>query len=151
MTTFVLTVIGGVLIFAVGQILLKSVIEPAQELKKSLGTVSSTLLFHQAHLTNAAFNKEIALEIQSNSAEILSKSGIIIGYRFIRLIFGLPSISNIRIASRELNGLSYGMRKESKEFENSSYYNGKKTNFAVENTKAIKKIGELLNIQTTYK
>jgi len=50
MTTFVLTVLGGVLIFILGQILLKMVIEPVQKLKKSLGTVSNTLLLHPSEI-----------------------------------------------------------------------------------------------------
>jgi len=101
-------------------------------------------------LTNATFNREIAFEIKSKSAEILSKSGVVLGYGFVHKIFGLPSMSSIRKASRELNGISYGMREESKAFEDSPTYKAEKTNFAMENTKAIKEVGKLLNIQTTY-
>ena len=150
MTNFILTVLGGVLIFVVGQILLKLVIEPAQELKKSLGAVSNILLLHQAQLINAAFNREIAFEIKSKSVEILSKSSVVLGYRLIRKILGLPSKSNILLACRELNHVSYGMREESKAYEDSSAYNAKKTDFAMENTKAIIKVGKLLELHTTY-
>ena len=150
MATFLLTILGGVSIFIVGQILMKLIIEPAQELKKSLGTVSNTLLLHQAQLTNAAFNKEIAFQIKSISAEILSKSGVLLGYDFVHKLFDLPSKANILMASRELNQISYGMREESKAYEDSPDYNAEKSNFAMENTKAIIEVGKLLNLQTTY-
>ncbi|SEA12148.1 hypothetical protein SAMN05660420_01282 [Desulfuromusa kysingii] len=150
MITFALTVLGGVLIFATGQILLKLVIEPAQELKKSLGSVSNKLLLYQAQITNASFNTEIAREIETKSAEIISTSTIIVGYRLVQKLFKLPSKENIHLASRELNRISYGMRETSKVFEDSPSYNGQKTNFRFTNTRAIKKVGELLNLKTTF-
>ena len=54
------------------------------------------------------------------------------------------------MASRELNQISYGMREESKAYEDSPDYNAEKSNFAMENTKAIIEVGKLLNLQTTY-
>lgn len=150
MTTFVFTVLGGVIIFIAGQFILKLVIEPAQELKKSLGSVSYVLLLHQAKLMNATFNKEIADEVKSKSAEILSKSSIVIGDGLFLKIFGLPSKSNIRLASKELITIYYGMLEESKAFQESSAYNGKKTDFPTVNLKAIIEVGKLLQLQTSY-
>jgi len=150
MSTFIFTVLGGVIIFVVGQFVLKLVIEPAQELKKSLGSISYILLLHQNNLVNATFNKEIAAEIKSKSAEIVSKSSVVIGDGLALKIFGLPSKSNILLASRELNTIYYGMLEESKAFEDSQDYNAKKTDFAVENSKAIMEIGKLLQLQTSF-
>jgi hypothetical protein len=151
MTTFVLTVLGGVLIFVVGQIVLKLVIEPAQELKRSLGSTSHALLLHQAKLTNASSDKEIAAEMKSLSAEIVSKSHAVLWYAFVRIVFGLPSKKNILMASRQLNSISYGVLEESKKFEDSSNFNAKKTDFALENTTAIVEVGRLLGLKTTYR
>lgn len=150
MTTFVFTVLSGVIIFVAGQFVLKLVIEPVQELKKSLGSVSYILLLHQAKLTNATSNKEIAYEIKSKSADILSKSNVVIGDGLFLKIFGLPSKSNILLASKELNFIYYGMLEESKAIQDSPAYNAKKTDFAMENVKAIKKIAKLLHLQTSY-
>lgn len=150
MITFVLTIIGGTLVFVLGQFTLKLVIEPAQELKKAIGSVSNTLLVNQAQLTNAAFNKEIAERVKLHSADILSKSFVVLGYKVVQKCFGLPSKVNIVLASQELNLLSYGMREESRAFGDSLDNDAKKTNFGFENWKTIKKVGNLLEIQTTY-
>lgn len=151
MTTFVFTVLSGVIIFVAGQFVLKLVIEPVQELKKSLGFVSYILLLHQAKLTNATSNNEIAYEIKSKSADILSKSSVVIGdSRLFLKIFGLPSKQNIKLASKELNIIYYGMLNESKDFQDSAAYNGNKIDFAKKNVEAIKNIAELLQLQTSY-
>lgn len=144
MMTFVLTVISGTLIFVVGQIFLKLVIEPALELRKTLGDVSKTLLIHQARLTNANPDNDIASTLISDSAELLSRSDVVLCYAFAEKIFNLPSKSEILLASRELNGMSYTMRKDNP--DNIT----KKTKFAEDNTTAIKNVGELLKLQTTY-
>ena len=150
MTTFIFTILGGVIIFVVGQFVLKLVIEPIQELKKSLESVSYILLLHQAKITNASSNKEIADEIKSKSAEILSKSSVVIGDGQFLKIIGLPSKANIHLACKELNFIYYGMLEESKKFEDSPAFNAKKTDFAFENVKAIQKIAELLHLRTSY-
>jgi hypothetical protein len=150
MQTFTFTVFGGVIIFITGQIILKFFIDPSQELKKTLSGVSHTLLFYQSVLTNPSSNEEIASEIKLKSAEILSKSSVLIFYCLAQRIFDLPSRPSILAASKELNLLSHSMRLESKNFENSSAYNAKKTDFAVQNSHALLEIGRLLKIPTTY-
>ena len=75
---------NGVLIFVAGQYILRLIIEPAQELKKTLGSISYIMLLKQAELTNANFNKEIAIEIKTKSAEIVSKSNMIICYNLVK-------------------------------------------------------------------
>lgn len=150
MTTFILTVSGGVLIFVIGQIILKLIIEPVQELKGVLRNTSHTLLLHQAKLTNVTSDKEVATELRLRSSEIISKSHIVPCYAFIHRLFGLPSRNNICEASKKLNQLSYGMLEEAKQFQESTSYNAEKTDFAIENTKAIEEIGQHLQIKTTY-
>jgi hypothetical protein len=150
METFVLTVTGGVIIFSAGQILLKLIIEPAQDLKRALGATSHTLLSHHSKLTNASSDKDVAIEIKLRSAEILSKSCVILMYGLVRSIFGLPSKQNLLDASRHLNRIYYGMLQESKDFENSPSYNAARTDFATENSKAMSEVGRLLNIVSSY-
>ena len=151
MENIIFTIIGGFLIFVSGQFVLKLVIEPVQELKKSLSFVSYLLLLHQAKLRGATSNKEIADEIKSKSADILSKSSLIIGDgRLFLKIFGLPSKSNILLASKELISISYGMLEESKAIQDSPNYNAKKIDFPKQNTKAISEVAKLLGIRTSY-
>jgi hypothetical protein len=109
------------------------------------------LLLHQAKLRGATSNKEIADEIKSKSADILSKSSLIIGDgRLFLKIFGLPSKSNILLASKELISISYGMLEESKAIQDSPNYNAKKIDFPKQNTKAISEVAKLLGIRTSY-
>lgn len=150
METFVLTVIAGVLIFVLGQIVLKLIIEPAQELKRTLADTSHVLLLHQANLTNASFDKEVSAEVKLKSAEIVSKSHALLWYPVTRVLFGLPSKAHILSASRQLNLISYGMLVESKQFEDSPAYNAPKTDFARENALAIREVGRLLGVKTRY-
>jgi hypothetical protein len=150
MTMVIQTVLGGVLVFVIGQIVLKLIIEPVQELKRSLGSTCHSLLLHQAKLTNAASDRDIAGEMKLKSAEILSKSQAVLWYSLVRIVFGLPSEVRLLKASHQLNRLYYGMIEESKKFEDSAYYNGKKTDFALENTRAVQEVGRLLGLKTTY-
>ncbi len=150
MTTFILTVLGGISIFVSGQFILKLIIDPIQELKSVLGSISYILLANQAKITNAVSDKDISLEVQKKSAEIITKCNMILFYGMVKIIFRLPSKSNILKASRQLNWISYGMQEGVKEFQQSSAYDASKTDFPVENAKAIMKVGELLKIKTTY-
>jgi hypothetical protein len=130
-----LTTLGGVIIFVLGQLILKLVIEPVQELKKSLGLVSYILLFHQEKIISGMVDSEIANEIKAISAEIVSKSAVVIEYWIFLKIFKLPSKSSIILASQELNTIHYAILQ------------GNKPDIPL---KAIIKIGELLQLKTTY-
>lgn len=144
------TVLAGVFVFVLGQIFLKLIIEPAQELKRTLGAVSHILLVHQAKLTNATSDRGIADEVRAKSAEIVSKHHTILWYPLTRLLFGLPSKQALLSASMELNSIHYGMLPESKEYESSVAFNGKKTDFALQNVGAMSEVARLLRIKTSY-
>ena len=147
---FTLTILSAVLIFSFTQILLKLVIEPSQQLKISISLAGSTLLRHQAALTNATCDIEIANKLKDHAADILSKSSIVSCYWLARLLFGMPSKENIIRSAQSFNLLSYGMSESAREFENGTSYNAKKTDFALENSKSISDIGQYLGIKTTY-
>jgi hypothetical protein len=150
MSTFTYTVLGGIIIFVIGQIFLRLVLEPTQELKKTLGNLCHLFLLHQAHLKNAISNNEISIEIKNKSAEIISKANTILMYNLVRFVFHLPSKENIYKASRELNLISYSITQASKDSGNSSTCNAPKANFALQNSNILDKIGRLLFIKTNY-
>lgn len=126
MLNFTLTIISAVLIFSFTQILLKLVIEPSQQLKSSIALASSTLLRHQAALTNAACDVDISNKLKDHAADILSKSSIISWYWLARFLFGIPSKANIMLSAKDFNWLSYSMMESAREFESSTSYNAKK-------------------------
>lgn len=143
MLTFVLTILGGVFTFTLGQIFLKLVIEPTQEFKKTLGRISHSLLVHNTKLINAHSDENIALEIKQRSAEIASQIDTISWYRLAKFLFSLPDISAVDEASRQLNLLRSGMIQEGKDAD-------KNTHFPSQNYKAMKEIEKLLHIKTLY-
>ncbi|MFA5835241.1 MAG: hypothetical protein WDA22_17310 [Bacteroidota bacterium] len=145
MDTLIFTVLGGILVYVIGQIILTRIIIPSQELKKTLSGISNVLLLHQAKLANASFDKEISSEIKSKSAEVVSKTHVILWFAVVRLVFGLPSLKNIMSASRQLNLLSYNMLIENNVDQRSS-----RSDFAFENINVMRDIGRLLSIKTSY-
>ena len=143
-TTFVLTVLGGVSVFLVGQIALKMILEPCQEMKRILGNTSHLLLYHQAKITNASANNDIATELKLKSAQIVSQTDVILLYSFVRFFFWLPSKRNVLKASHELNLLSHGMHSVTQPDESL------RVDVARDNAIAVREIGKLLDIRTTY-
>ena len=82
------TVIAGVVVFLVGQLVLKCVIEPVQKLKTTIARVSNLLLLYQSKLTNASCEEAIAEDMKRLSAEIISDSYYILWFPLSRLVFG---------------------------------------------------------------
>lgn len=150
MITSFLTILCGLIVFIISQYILKLILEPSVELRKSISSVSSSILLHQAKITNASINNDIATEMKDHSANILSKSAGIIAYPLAQRLFNLPSKYEILDASRELNRLFYSMLKEARDFEDSPGYHAKKIDHAEMNYESIIKISKLLKIPTQY-
>jgi len=105
------TVISGVLIFVLGQLLLKLVIEPIQELKKEIALTLDSLIFHKDKISNPNANlKKDILEVSSilrkHSSNLEAKSSIIPLYDCWYKLRILPSKKNIKKATNKLIGLS---------------------------------------------
>lgn len=146
MTIFT-TVIAGVLVFLVGQILLKCVIEPVQALRATIAKVSNLLLLYQAKLTNASCEDAIAEDIKRLSADIISDSYHILCFPASRLAFGLPSRIALLNAAKELNLIHYGMLRAARQSDG-GYGSAPET--AMRNIKAMARIGKLLGVMTDY-
>jgi hypothetical protein len=153
MLTFSLTIFGGFLTFVLGQIFLKLVIEPTQELKKALGRTSHTLLVHQAKLTNAVADENTALEIKLRSAEIASQVGIISWYGLVEMVFSLPSKLDVEKASKCLNALYHHMIPNFRNFKEDpeTDYDIFEFGNPKEIIKEMKEIERLLKIKVNYK
>ena len=61
-----ITIVAGVVVFAASQYLLKLILEPIIELKKTIISISSSLLYYQAAITNASPNAEVSLLLKAN-------------------------------------------------------------------------------------
>lgn len=142
--TTLITIVAGVAVFAASQYVLKLILEPLVELRKTIVGVSNALLYHQAAITNAHPKEEIATSIRKLSADLRSNASLIPCYRFLHLlgIFKLPKKDNLLKACHELNLLSYRM--------DPAIENDEETGRAIKNKRSIDEIGEMLNIETTY-
>lgn len=143
------TVIAGVLVFLVGQLVLKCVIEPVQVLKATIARVSNLLLLYQAKLMNASCDDAIAEDMKRLSAEIISHSYHILWFPVSRMAFGLPSRMALLNAAKELNILYYGMLQAARK-DGIGGGCGSGSDRVMRNINAMKSIEKLLGIMTDY-
>lgn len=111
LATSALTIVGGVTIYVIGQFISKILIEPAHELKKAIGDVRFNLAFHAATIfTQAARNEERSHQaheaLMRSSCELLARVEAILFYPVLSKVFRLPSRESIRIAAKNIRGLS---------------------------------------------
>lgn len=147
--TMLITVVAGVLVFLVGQIALKCIIEPVQQLKATIARVSNLLLLYQAKLMNASCEDVIAEDIKRLSADIISDSYHVLCFPLFRLAFGLPSRQALLNAAKELNLLHYGMLPAARRSDLDSGF-GSIQATAMRNIASMKLIGKLLGVMTDY-
>jgi hypothetical protein len=106
-----LTVISGVFIFVIGQAILKLIIEPVQEVKKTLAKIQidQFLLGHIAH-NSETFDQndldKVFNAYREYSGTLIAHTTLIPFYKNIAKITGLPSKDKMIGASRNLVKLS---------------------------------------------
>jgi len=120
------TVISGVLVFVLGQLLLKLVIEPLQELKKEIALTLDSIVFYENISSNPGFNSKEEIDkvssvLRKHASNLKAKLSIIPFYTFWYMLRILPSKENIEIVSSNLIGLSNSL---SNSKENSGIANG---------------------------
>lgn len=131
-----LTVITGVTVFVVGQLISKRFIEPYISFREQLGRITALLLREQAKITNFNVDAEIIHDLKDAAAQQMAKYSALpdslkrsyIGMKFV------PSESEILESAQNLNLIASILADKSKE----SLYN------------LIKEIGRNLAIPTTY-
>src|SRR2546427_2994630 len=106
MTVFT-TIVAGITVFVLGQILLKLVIEPIQKLREAIAEVAFYLANDHDVIHNAeTVEKERAQTVSSNlkqlGARLVSSQQLIPFYSFLRKLFSLPDKANIEKASQRL-------------------------------------------------
>lgn len=149
-------IIVGVLIFIIGQYILKLILEPIIELKKLFGSISAFFLREQHKITNAsnakigqksanATNTEYYLQLHDEarmlSSQLLSKSYAIPFYFFISTLFKLPCQSCILEVSQSLNSIGYSLSPYHKETEYSN---------PITISQDMKRISKILNVPLSY-
>lgn len=112
--TLFYTILAGVSVFVLGQIVLKWIIEPVQELRKLKGEILFHLANDYATIQNAnVVEKEVALEVRKVlerlGASLLANEYLIPMYTRIQRIFNLPESESIKFAAKRLRLISNSM------------------------------------------
>ncbi len=110
-STVFLTVFAGVLTYIIGQLILKLVIEPVHEVRKTIGAISHTLIERANVIQNPGVPTqevmdETSRELRKLSSQLRSHLYLVPRYRITARIFGLPTPDVIQSASSALIGLS---------------------------------------------
>jgi hypothetical protein len=111
--TAAFTIFGGTLVYAIGQLLSKFLIDPTHELIKEIGEVRFNLAFYGPTIQTSTSrtpeeSKEVYEALLKSSCELLAKVNAIPSYGLVSCIsFGfLPPKKQIREAATQLRGLS---------------------------------------------
>lgn len=109
-----LTVLSGVLIYVLGQITMKLVIEPILDLRKLRGEIADSLFFY----ANIYCNPQVSASEETQAAgksfrqqasQLMARSFAIPGYWVWSLFCLVPKQLNVIESSRWLTGLSNGV------------------------------------------
>lgn len=127
---FFTTIISAVMIFVLGQISLKLIIEPIQELKKEISEVLNAMVFYADRISNPNSNSqeivdEVGKILRKYASNLEAKSSIIPFYGIFELFRVLPKKQNISEAKSDLIGLSNSL---SKSANNNGFDNSTKNN-----------------------
>jgi hypothetical protein len=107
------TIFGGLLVYVIGQLLSKFLIEPTQELKKAIGEVRFNLAFHGSVIHTPASRTEDRSQkakdaLMKSSCDLLARvNAIPFYYGVAKLSLGfLPSKEAVLDSAIQLRGLS---------------------------------------------
>lgn len=103
MATIFITVISGVIILVLGQIIIKFILEPVLEFKNQLGEITQVFLRHQGEIFSAKTNKELGEKMFVFASMLLAKRQAITGYKFVSRLATLPSYNDVVDGAKELN------------------------------------------------
>jgi hypothetical protein len=104
-----ITVLSGVVIFVVGQVLQKIYIEPLQQLKRTIGQVASALTFYANtcdRIIDDEAKKEARMTLRRLSGELRGSLLTVPHYGLWRQFANLPPRAAVLDAASELIGLS---------------------------------------------
>jgi len=109
--TVLATVLSGVLTYVAGQLILKLVIEPVQDLKKTIGQISHVLIERANVISNPGVPTSEVMDATSSELRRLSSQlhahlYLVPAYDKTARVFRLPTRDRILTAASNLIGLS---------------------------------------------
>jgi hypothetical protein len=108
------TVIAGVLVFVLGQMLLKWIIEPIHQLKKTMADISHTFVRHAYIIHNAEtlpsdLQNEVFEKLRQLSGQLYADMALIPLYPILCKLFGLPDKKKIYKSAKNLIAIANWM------------------------------------------
>ena len=108
------TILIGITIFVCGQIILKLVIEPVAQFKRTMADIAHTLIryahaLHNTNLIQDDLHRETYNRLRMLSGQLYGDMKLIPLYWLYRVIFFLPSKSNVYKAAKNLLAISNWM------------------------------------------
>lgn len=112
--TSTLTIIGGVLIYVIGQILMKFFIDPVHRLTGHIGRITDSLVFYANVYGNPGSlrieeTKKASDELRKLASQLMAKTTVVSCYSFWSFLGVVPQLSDISIIHSNLIGLSNGV------------------------------------------
>ena len=116
--TVFITVLSGVLTYVIGQLVSKLLIEPVQEMKKTISEISLALIEHSQVIHNpGVLSEERTFEAVSHLRKLSSKLHahlyLVPKYNLTAKLFGLPEKTKLLSAAADLLTLSNSVFKAS--------------------------------------
>ena len=110
-STVFLTVLSGVTTFVIGQLIVKLVIDPVQEMKKTIGQISHSMIEYANVIANPGvlsddIMNETSKHLRQLSSQLHAHLYIVPQYQKTAKVFGLPGKEEVLAASGSLIGLS---------------------------------------------
>lgn len=115
-STVFLTVFSGVVTFVVGQVLLKMVLDPVHEMKKTIGQISHSLVEYANVIANPGVPTEDAMreaskQLRKLSSQLHGHLYLVPVYPATARVFQLPNRNAVLSAAKALIGLSNGVHR----------------------------------------
>jgi hypothetical protein len=110
MTVF-FTILAGVITFVLGQLALRLLVEPVQELKRTIADIAVAIIryanvYSNPGVTGEERENEAAREIRGLASKLNAQMYLVPGYSKVHRLFGLPAKQDISQAMRHLIGIS---------------------------------------------
>ena len=108
------TIVTGVLVFLIGQAVLKFFLEPPQEFRRTVSEIAHALIEHANVYANPGLGDtqkltDTSVALRRLSSKLLAQMHLTPKYRFLSKIRCLPSEKAVDNAARGLIGLSNGV------------------------------------------
>ena len=97
-----LSILGGISVYFLVHIFLKPVID----LRKCIGEICGSLIYYANIYSTSAIDKNAEEKLRQQATLIMEKAHLIKYYRFFVCMTLIPKMENIKIAHRNLIGLS---------------------------------------------